>query len=350
MSIDSYLRAAPKAELHLHLEGTVRPPAVFELARRNGVALPGDTIEGLGEWFRSRDFTHLMEVYRTICLCLRSADDFELIAYELAVELARQNCRYAEVGFTPALHARRGVSAATYLDGLSRARERARRVLGVEIAWVFDISRSMRGGTAETMRWAEYTVGVTIDSVSSGVVALGLGGPEAGFPPEPFAPFFARARAAGLRSFPHAGELAGPASIRGALDALGAERLAHGVRAVEDEALVEELARRRIGLDVCPTSNLCLGVYPSLAEHPLARLQAAGVAVTVNSDDPALFDTTLNDEVAILATSFSLDVAVIDEIMLNGVRHSFLPAEPKERLEAAYRAELDALKAIHLRS
>ena len=122
------------------------------------------------------------------------------------------------------------------------------------------------------------------------------------------------------------------------------------MRAVEDPALVEELARRRIGLDLCPTSNLYLGVYPSFAEHPLARLHAAGVAVTVNSDDPALFDTTLNDEVATLATSFGLDVPVIDEILLNGVRHSFLRAGEKESLAAAYRVELDALKAIHLPS
>jgi adenosine deaminase len=199
------------------------------------------------------------------------------------------------------------------------------------------------------MHWADYTVGVAIDSMASGVIALGLGGPEAGYPPEPFAPFFERARAAGLRSFPHAGELAGPASIRGALDALGAERIAHGVRAVEDRALVQELARRRTGLDICPTSNLRLGVYPSLAEHPMAHLHASGVAVTVNSDDPALFDTTLNDEVAILATMFGLGVPAIDEILLNGVRQSFLPAAQKKCLEATYRTELDALKAIHLR-
>ena len=281
-----------------------------------------------------------MEVYRTICLCLRTAEDFELIAYELAAELARQNCLYAEVSFTPALHARRGVAQATYLDGLSRARERARHTLGVEIAWVFDIARAMRGGAGETMRWADYTVGVAIEAMPSAVIALGLGGPEAGFPPAPFARFFAHARAAGLRSFPHAGELAGPASIRGALDFLGAERLAHGVRAIEDPALVEELARRRIGLDLCPTSNLRLGVYPSLADHPLARLRALDVAITVNSDDPALFDTTLDDEVATLADPLGLDVAAIDEILLNGLRHSFLPEPLKRQMEGTYRAEM----------
>ena len=296
------------------------------------------------------DFSHFIDVYRLICGSLVTADDFELIAYELATELARQNCRYAEVGFTPALHARRGLADATFLDGLDRARQRARRTLGVEIAWVFDIIRATRGGATETMQWAEYTAGVAIDAMTSGVVALGLGGPEHGAPPEPFAPFFERARAAGLRSFPHAGELDGPASVRGALETLGADRLAHGVRAIEDAALVEELARRRIGLDICPTSNVRLGVYQSLARHPLARLHTEGVAVTVNSDDPGVFDTTLNDEVATLATSFGLDVHAIDEILLNGVRQSFLSDGRKKELEAAYRAELDGLKSVHLRS
>jgi len=152
----------------------------------------------------------------------------------------------------------------------------------------------------------------------------------------------------GLHSFPHAGEHAGPTSIRGALEALGAERLAHGVRAIEDPALVAELAARRIALDLCPTSNLRLGVYPSLADHPLARLHARDVVVTVNSDDPPLFNTTLNDDVATLADPFGLDVAAIDQILLNGVRSSFLPTVQKVRLEAAYRAALDSLKATHL--
>ena len=348
MSIKSYVSAAPKAELHLHLEGAIRPLTALELARRNGVALPHDTLDGLREWFRFRDIARFIEIYGAISRCLRTTEDYELIAYELAQELARQNCRYAEVGFTPSFHARMGVADATYLAGLRRARERARRALGVEIAWVFDISRAMRGGEAETMRWADYTVGVAVDTMAEGVIALGLDGPEAGYPPEPFAPFFARARAAGLHSFPHAGEHAGPTSIRGALEALGAERLAHGVRAIEDPALVAELAARRIALDLCPTSNLRLGVYPSLADHPLARLHARDVVVTVNSDDPPLFNTTLNDEVATLADPFGLDVAAIDQILLNGVRSSFLPTVQKVRLEAAYRAELDSLKATHL--
>jgi adenosine deaminase len=348
MSLESYLRVAPKAELHLHLEGTVQPETVLALAHRNGVELPYQSAGALREWFQFRDFDHFIDVYGAISRCLVTSDDFELIAFDLGHELARQNCRYAEVGFTPFFHARKGVPEATFLDGLRRGRERARDELGLEIAWVFDIGRGLRKGESETHRWADYTVGVAIDSRSDGVVALGLAGPEAGSPPEPFAPYFERARAAGLHSYPHAGEHAGPASVRAALDALGAERIAHGVRAIEDARLVSDIARRGVALDVCPTSNVCLGVSPSLSEHPVPDLLDAGVAITINSDDPPLFSTTLNDEVALLADPFALDLATIDEILLNGVRHSFLPAQNKESLAATHRAELAALKLLHL--
>jgi len=312
------------------------------------VALPHDTVDGLREWFRFTDFRQFLEVYRVVCACLRTADDFELVAYELAAELAAQNCRDAEITFTACVHERNGVPEADFRRGLRRARERARTALGVELAWIFDISRAMRGAEAETTRWAAYTVEVAIDAMKEGVVALGLGGPEAGYPPEPFAPFFTRGRTAGLHSVPHAGEHLGPSSIRGALNALGAERIAHGVRALEDATLVAELAERRIALDICPTSNVCLGVCESLARHPLARLHARGVTMTGNSDDPALFDTTLSDEVMTLADPLGLGVAAIDEILVNGITHSFLPEPRKREMEAAFRAELARLKALHL--
>ncbi len=348
MSLDSYIRAAPKAELHLHLEGSIRPHTVLALVERNDVAFPYTTVEQLREWFRFRDFGHFIEVYGAVSRCLRTREDYELIAYELAEELARQNVRYAEVGFSPAFHTRMGVADATYLSGLARARARARRELGVEFSWIFDLGRAWTGGEVETQRWATFTTDLAIEARSEGVVALGLGGPEAGHPPEPFAGLFERGRAAGLHSAPHAGEHAGPSSIWGALNALGAERIAHGVRSVEDTRLVEELATRHIALDVAPRSNVCLGVYRSLAEHPLTDLHAAGVQITINTDDPPLFGTSLNDEVALLADPFGLEVTAIDEILLNGVRHSFLSTQAKQRLELSYRAELEALKRSHL--
>jgi len=195
---------------------------------------------------------------------------------------------------------------------------------------------------------AEYTTGVAIEGKEDGVVALGLGGAEAGAPPEPFEPYFDRARAAGLRSAPHAGEHAGPASVWGAIRALGAERIGHGVRSIEDPALVGYLAERQLALEVNPTSNLRLGVYPDLASHPLRRLHDAGVPIVVGSDDPPLFNTTLSDELLLLAAEFGCDVATADELLLNGVRHSFLPEDRKRSLEGELRAELDALKAVHL--
>ena len=194
---------------------------------------------GLREWFRFRDFSHFIQAYSLASQSVATADDYELIAFEYAQELARQNCRYAEIGFTPSYHRRKGVPHDVSFGGLTRARERARKELGVEIAWNFDVSRRMGGSDAETFRWAEYTVDVAIESMGDGLVALGLAGPEEGCPPELYARYFDRARAAGLHSYPHAGEHAGPESVRGALDSLGAERIAHGVRAVEDPALVE---------------------------------------------------------------------------------------------------------------
>jgi aminodeoxyfutalosine deaminase len=184
--------------------------------------------------------------------------------------------------------------------------------------------------------------------MAEGVVALGLGGEESGYPPEPFASWFERARAAGLHSVPHAGEIVGPESVWGAIRALGAERIGHGVRSIEDPKLVEFLAERQIPLEVSPTSNLRLGVCADLSEHPLPRLHAAGVPLTVNSDDPPLFNTTLGDEIVLLHDVFDFDLATVDELLLNGVRHSFLPPDRKRALEATFRAELDALKAVHL--
>lgn len=347
MSLDSYLRAAPKAELHVHLEGAIRPATLLALARRNGVTLPADTVAGLRDWFVYRDFQRFIEVFVAAVDCLRTAEDYALIVYEFGAELARQNVRYAEVTFAPSRHAWQGVPYTTWFGGLTAGRLRAEAEFGVRIRWVFNIVRRLNDPT-QLMPQADYVTGAAIDGMVDGVVALGLAGSEEEGPPEPFTARFAHARAAGLRSNPHADEHAGPASVRGALEALAAEHIGHGVRAIEDPALVEQLARRQIALDVCPTSNIRLGVYPDLAAHPLRRLHEAGIALTINSDDPALFNTTLSDEVALLATAFGFDAAACDALLLNGVRHSFLPPTERVQLEAAFRAELAALKAVHL--
>lgn len=345
--IERYVQLAPKAELHVHLEGSIRPETFLELARRNRVALPVTTVEEARAWFTYRGFPHFIEVFFAISSCLRTAEDYELIAYEFGQEMARQHVRYAEVTFSASTHEYAfGVPHETYFRGLTRGRERARADFGVEIRWIFDIVRDVSGGALARSQRADYTTTMAIACMNEGVVALGLGGNEVDNPPELFAPWFEKALAAGLHSAPHAGETVGPASVWGALQALGAQRIGHGVRASEDAALVAYLAQQRIPLEVCPHSNIRLGVYDSLVKHPLPSLYAAGVPITVNSDDPPLFNTTLNENVSTLIDPFNLSLAAIDEILLNGVRHSFLPVEQKQRMEKEFRAEMERLRGV----
>lgn len=328
----------------MHLEGAILPANLLELARRNRIALPADTIDGLREWFQYRDFVHFVEIYVTITSCFRTAGDYEFIAYEFGREMARQNVRYAEVTFSPSTHYQHlGIPFEVMFGGLSAGREQARLAFGVEMQWVFDIVRNPPGRdlASQVVDWA-------IEGMQNGVVALGLGGIEAGNPPEDFAPHFERAVAAGLHSDPHAGEHVGPESVWGAIRALHAERIGHGVRSIEDPELVRYLAEHHIPIETNPTSNIRLGVYPGYDQHPLRRLYEAGVPLTVNSDDPPLFNTTLNDEVRLLADAFHFEVGQIDDILLNGIRHSFMEPERRARVEAAWRAELDALKVEHL--
>ena len=342
MSILTYLAAVPKAELHVHLEGSILPSTLITLAERNNIELPATTVEGLRELFTFRDFDHFIEIYGIISRCLKTAEDFETIAYEFGAEMARQHVLYAEVTFTPSFHHHQGHPDNLFLDGLERGRARARKEFGVEMRWVFDIIRNVKD-PALNAKYADYTTSLAVECMDRGVISLGLGGGEAGYPPEPFAPYFTRAKAAGLHSDPHAGEVAGPESVWGAIRTLGAERIGHGVRSIEDPTLVAYLAEHQIPIEVNPTSNIRLGVYPNLGAHPLRKLYEAGVPLSVNSDDPPLFNTTLNDEVATLAGEFNFDLATINDILLNGVRHSFLPAEQKSTLEQRFRGEMASL-------
>jgi aminodeoxyfutalosine deaminase len=304
----------PRAELHLHLFGAIPVGVLGELARQRGVELPP-----VG---RYRDFDHFQDAMRALAPIVMSAEDLELVTYELGRELAGQGVGYAEVMTTPYAMEARGVGYPAQIEAMSRARERAAADFGVEMRWIFEIPRQAPDAVQRSY-WSDYTTEVAIDGRRHGVVALGLSGSEAGNPPEPFAPWFERALAAGLHSVPHAGEHDGPRSVWGAIKALGAERIAHGVRAIEEPELVRYLAEHRIALDVCPTSNVCLGVVPDLASHPLRRLHQAGVPVTVNSDDPTLFDTSLSGEIGLLQGPLGLDAGAAREVVANGLRYRF---------------------------
>lgn len=347
MSIESYLQAAPKAELHVHLEGAIQPTTILALAKRNKVVLP---IEHEEEFLRQspyRDFDHFVDTFLMGIRCLKTSEDYEQIVYEFGAEMVRQNVRYAEVNVTPSTHHLLGIPHDTYFSGMLRGRERVQTEFNVEINWIFSIVRKWADVT-RTQAMADYVTSVAIEGKNDGVAALGLGGSEAGAPPELFAPWFEKAHAAGLHSAPHAGEMAGPACIWGAIFALGAERIAHGVRAIEDPGLVSYLSQHHIPLDITPTSNIRLGVYSSYNTHSLPHLHSAGATITVSTDDPPLFATTLNEEITLLATTFGLSSADIDQILLNGIRYSFLPEQRRQELERQFLSELATLKIEHL--
>ena len=342
--IERYIEAVPKAELHVHLEGSIQPATLLKLAQQNNVKLPVQTVDDLQNWFRFRDFDHFIEIYFAISSCLKTSDDYELIAYEFGAQMALQNVRYAEVTFSPSTHQfSLGIPFDVYFSGLTKGRLRAQKDFSVEIRWVFDIVRDIPELSLNHRR-AEYTLAVAEEGMHDGVVALGLGGGEVGNPPERYAEWFEKALKRGLHSVPHAGETVGPESVWGAIRVLHAERLGHGVRSIEDFELIDYLAERRIPLEICPTSNIRLGIYPDLAVHPIHRLYEAGVPVTINSDDPPLFNTTLNGEAKLLFDPFDFEIDTINEILLNSIRYSFMPVGERQTLEALFRTEMTRLQ------
>jgi len=349
--VTAFLRVMPKAELHIHLEGAIQPATVLELAAAHGMlrTLPATDEEGLRRWFAYRDFDHFVEIFMAIQRLLRRAEDFSTIAYRNGEDMSAQGIRYRELTVTTFTHThlqKKDIAIEEILAGLEDGRRRARRDFGVEMRWVIDIPRnaSFDDHGMYDPRPAEVTLDHAIYGMGYGVIGFGLGGNEVGAPPETFAHAFDKARAAGLRSLPHAGENAGPASVWGALHALGAERIGHGVRAMEDPALLLYLKERQIPLEINPISNVCLGVYPSPAHHPFPHLDRMGLFVTVNSDDPPLFNTSLLAEYQLLADTFGYDQANLVRI----ARNAFVASYAEPELKRSLLAEFDAWVAHSL--
>ena len=286
----------PKIELHVHLEGTVGPATLLEIARRNDYALPVDTVEGLAALYEYRDFEQFIEVWILTTNALRTREDFRQVVIGYAAQAASHGAVYVEGIFSPAERVRRGVEWDDIFGGYCDGAEEARELYGVEIRLTPDIVRGF------SLEESEPVVRYSSKYADRGVVGVGLGGLEAQYPPEPYATLFELAKAEGLGSVPHAGEVAGPESVRGALEALQADRIRHGFRAVEDADLVTELAERGIVLDISPISNVKTGAVPSLEEHPLPELVEAGVLCSISTDDPAMFDTDLAREYAAAAS------------------------------------------------
>jgi adenosine deaminase len=325
--IADFIRRIPKVELHVHMEGSIRPGTLLQLAKRHGIALPAETEEGLHEWYRFRDFKHFVEIYLTISSCMQDAEDVELITREFLQGQADQNILHTEATFTMwTLKRQCGLSMDDQLAAVNRAREWAARDLGISLGLVIDIVREVP--VEDGLAIADWAIA----NHGNGVSALGLTGVEAETEPKKHAEAFRRALDAGLPRTCHAGETGGAWSIRGCLDDLSAERIGHGVRCLEDVALVRELRDRQIPLEVCPTSNVCIGVSPSLAEHPLPQLLNEGLNVSINSDDPPMFNTTLTDELIRCSETFGFNEDVIWTLLQNAGRATFLPEADKADL------------------
>jgi adenosine deaminase len=315
----------PKAELHVHLEGTARPELLRRLARRAGLAVPGGLLDG-DDAFHWSGFLGFLQTYDLAASLIRTAEDYRDVVFEYLVACAAEGTRYVEMISSPD-HARNvGLSEQEHRAGVFQGIDDARAATGIEARVLVSIVRNFGVEAAE--RVATEAAAMPHEYV----VGFNMAGDEAGFPAAAFTRAFAIAHDAGLGCSCHAGEHAGPESVRAALALPGVVRLSHGVRAAEDPALVAELAERRIVLEVCPTSNVALGVYPSYAAHPLPALMAAGVPVTLASDDPPYFGTTIGREYGLAQRHFGLDDDALRAITATALGAAFADEDTRRRL------------------
>ncbi|WP_046469837.1 adenosine deaminase [Allosalinactinospora lopnorensis] len=322
----SDIHAIPKAELHVHIEGTLEPEMAFALAERNGLARPAASIEELRARYRFRDLQSFLDIYYANMAVLRTATDFHDLAGAYFRRAAAQGVRHAEVFFDPQAHLARGVPMQAVVEGLYSAVEEARaRGLSADLIMCF-----LRDVPAEdalrTLRRAEPFL--------DRIIGVGLDSAEVGHPPDAFAEVFSLARTMGLHAVAHAGEEGPPAYVRTALDVLGARRIDHGIRALEDPRLVARLREERVPLTVCPLSNVRLRVVDTLSAHPLPRMLSEGLLATVNSDDPAYFGGYVADNYAAVRDELGLSQAELRQLAVNSFEASFLSGERKAELAA----------------
>lgn len=320
----------PKAELHLHIEGTLEPELAFALAERNGVELPYASQDELRAAYSFTDLQDFLDLYYALMAVLRTEDDFADLANAYLARARAQGVRHAEIFFDPQAHTARGVAIGTVIGGLSRALDAAERTYGITTRLIMCF---LRDESAESALETFESARPYLDRLT----AVGLDSAEAGNPPSKFREVYARAREAGLKCVAHAGEEGPPAYVWEALDILGVDRVDHGVRSLEDEALVARLVADQVPLTVCPLSNVRLRVVDRLEDHPLPAMLDAGLLVTVNSDDPAYFGGYAGDNFDAVRDALRLDDATLRTLARNSFRASFLD----EGTRAAYLKEVD---------
>ena len=334
--LQALLRAMPKAELHIHIEGSLEPELIFALAQRNAVTLPYSSVEALRRAYAFTNLQSFLDIYYAGASVLLHEQDFYDMAHAYLERAALDNVAHAEIFFDPQTHTARGVAIETVINGLHRACEDARAELGISATLILCFLRHLSEEAAfETLEQAQPLLGK--------IVGVGLDSSELGHPPEKFARVFARCRELGLHLVAHAGEEGPPAYIWSALDVLKVERIDHGVQAVHDKALMQRLAQERIALTVCPLSNQKLCVFPNLSDHNLGQLLDAGLAATVNSDDPAYFGGYVNDNFRAIFAATRLTAQHAWQLAHNSFEASFADAADQQR----WRQQLDECFARH---
>jgi aminodeoxyfutalosine deaminase len=322
---DDQIARLPKAELHLHLEGTIGPQTLWDMAQANHVALPVSSLAELKGMYTFKSFAAFIELWLLMCSCMRTPDDYLRMVDAFVAECLRQNIRYSELHFTPYNHEKLGIGGRRALQIVSQRLMEAEASGGPVVRLITDIPSE--AGTPS----ADYTLELLEEESNPLVVALGLGGPEGGISRSQFARWFERARRAGYCTVAHAGETAGAAHVREAVVELGVRRVQHGVRAVEDPEVLRLLAERQICCDVAITSNVCLNVVPGLAAHPVRVLMAAGVPVTLSTDDPPFFSTDLLQEWR-RAGELGVSLGELWDLNLNGLRFGLAETAVRRRL------------------
>jgi aminodeoxyfutalosine deaminase len=324
----SFIRQLPKAELHLHLEGAVEPATLLELRQRHGDRA---TLAETQALYRYVDFQSFLMAFKEVSAHLRGSEDYELITYRLMQRMKEENILHAEVYVSVGVCLYRKQDFAAIFEGLDRGRDRGARDFGVSLLWVFDATRHFG------VEAAQHVFELAVRYQDRHVVGIGIGGDEVKAPPELFRGVYGYAEDNGLRLTAHAGETGPPESIWGALN-LHAERIGHGVTAAQDADLVEELAYRQIPVEICLTSNIRTGVCKAIAEHPAKSYFDQGVMITLNTDDPALFGTTLSREYQLAQETFGFTDEHLRELARNSFEASFLPAEKKLELLSLFDA------------
>lgn len=331
-------RTIPKVELHVHLEGAIRPGTLLRLSQKHNISLPAHTIEETERLYDYTDFLHFLDVYQLCGRCLQTAEDFAEITYEFLQGQAEQRVRYSEVMVSLADHMIRGLDPDEVLRGIFEGQRRGEADFPTRMRIILDAGRQWPNLVEEVSK-------IAVRYGGRGVLGFGIGGDEANFPPEMFEAAFARVREAGLRRTAHAGEAAGAESMWGAIRALGAERLGHGVHAHDDPDLLRYLRDTQLPIDMCPVSNVKTGAVPSLAAHPLRRYLREGLLVTVNSDDPPMFGTSITNEYHVLARDLGMSRDDLFQLSLNGIEASFLDAGEKETMKAQFIEEFHGIDA-----